>query len=405
MKYRRNVDEELRNLERILQAEQSPEALARYNAARVRAGQPPLVPLRLEWGYNLGLPEVTSIGGENYTTATTAWGARAILEDQGVSLLWDRQSIVAPNEESRQTLIITLNGSPRGTGAIAAANEEAARLLRRGLIDSAREREVILYDDSLLRIVANTNASQGYLYMVGFIKLPGMLLTEVDTTKQCDQCKEELDPGEELVECRYCHQLICPRCRVRCPACQQFTCEDHEPIKCKHCQEVICGSDECNRRGGPSFSAKECPNCGEMYCRDCRAEVKNCPCGDDLCKECGDEIEECKECGEPRCSCSPCSCDNEEEFESEEFESEDADESAEEERRNPNGDEIEEALDDYNDDEDLELGGWAIVHDSGDLIADGFSSQTEAEEWLVEAVREGFLDGAPETYHITQTED
>jgi len=55
--------------------------------------------------------------------------------------------------------------------------------------------------------------------------------------------------------------------------------------------------------------------------------------------------------------------------------------------------------------DDMELGGWAVVHDSGDLIADGFNSQGEAQEWLQQTIIEGLLDDVSESYHVTLVED
>jgi len=57
----------------------------------------------------------------------------------------------------------------------------------------------------------------------------------------------------------------------------------------------------------------------------------------------------------------------------------------------------------YDDDDDFELGGWAIIHDSGDLIADGFESKRAAQGWLLE--NEDMLDDPIEFYHITEVED
>lgn len=452
MKYRRNADSELRARERDFQAEPSLTSLERYNAERLRsglrlfqeeslanlaifndirtsAGLAILQHLALEFGYVPGLPELITIDGQNYTSTTAAWGARAILEGNQASLLPDRQSIIALNGRvlelledgmdysispatlsaladrafDRQMLLEVLNGNPRGTGAIAAAQREVARLSRCGTIDPRQAREVILYDGNLARIVANTNASHGYLYMIGFLKVPGMAMSVV-APETCERCHNELDPGEEFEECRYCHQLICPRCGTRCQDCEKYICEDHEQSECKSCGEVICGSNECNRRGRPSALAKECPKCGEMYCRGCRAEVKNCPCN--ICEDCGNEIEDCEDCGEPRCSCKGCPCeeqDDEEEEDEEEEATEDDD--VEGPRRNPDEDEIEDELDDYDDDGDFELGGWAVVHDSGDLIADGFDSQEEAEAWLKSAMAQSLLEDTIRAYHITETEE
>jgi len=555
MKYRRNSDADLRARERAFQESQTLEALELYNVARVRAGLPlwqaeslenleryntirvtaglaSLAPIQLEFGYPPGLPDALEIGDQLYTSTPAAWGARGNLENKGVSLLWDRQSVSSRNGQVNQMLIDVLNGNPTGTGAINSAIKEASRLLRRGVISSDEAKEVILYDGNLARIVANTNASYGHLYIVGFLKVAGMGLESVPVAV-CGQCKEEPDPGEKLEECNYCHKEICERCGNRCPDCKEFICEEHEPTMCKFCKEVICRSEKCNSRGGlrgkgqgASFGSKECPKCGELYCKACRSEIASCPCSDDWCNECDEEQTECGECGEIRCSCTPCPCDQEEDEEEETanranpyhrsvknfdtfsdakarfgdygpglyFSDEDSDairhygsnlyqvtldlksplnveednpvvvkklerllrleeailsdeptppliqlmgmaqsmyHNAEDPGYSParvikvlkslgydgiivpskgfsvvfDPSQVTVISKTRSNPDDLELGGWAVVHDSGDLIADGFHSQGEAQEWLQQTIIEGLLDDAPESYHVTLVED
>jgi len=55
------------------------------------------------------------------------------------------------------------------------------------------------------------------------------------------------------------------------------------------------------------------------------------------------------------------------------------------------------------DEEDFELGGWAVIHDSGDLIADGFDSEEAAQSWLID--NEDMLEDPIEFYHTTEVED
>ena len=64
--------------------------------------------------------------------------------------------------------------------------------------------------------------------------------------------------------------------------------------------------------------------------------------------------------------------------------------------------------DDYNDefddldDEDMELGGWAVVDMGGDLIQDGFESEDIARQWITD--NEDMLDGDPEHYDVVWVE-
>lgn len=75
-------------------------------------------------------------------------------------------------------------------------------------------------------------------------------------------------------------------------------------------------------------------------------------------------------------------------------------------KRNPNG--FEETYDDdydddYSEDEDLELGGWAIVDMGGDLIFDGFESEVAAREWI--EANQDMLEGDPEHYDVVWVEE
>lgn len=369
MKYRRNSDADIRALERAWETSRSPEDLERLNVAKTRAGQPIFYAHQLEFGYNPGLPP----------QAPAAWGARAILErgaggGRQAGLLPDRQSMVGP-EELRIQLRDALNG-----GALAAMQRQIARLYRKGEIRDSEAREVVLYDDPEIRIIGNTNASHGYIYLVAYIKPAGWTPPPAPTIS-CDACHEEFDlNSEELAPCTFCGKSLCENCRDICPHCSATMCAEPH-IRCRSCEEPICTSDRCERQR-PS---KECTRCGELYCYNCRLEVKNCPCAEEVCDECGDEIETCDDCGSSFCSCQPCPCREEEE---------DEEEGEGQYRYNPE-----------EDDEDFELGGWAVVHDSGDLIADGFETEASAQAWLKMAADEGQLDDELGSYHVTEVED
>ena len=89
------------------------------------------------------------------------WGARAIWRGDGpMDLLPDRQSVLARSEADAKRLVVLLNA-----GARAAANRRLAALANRWEVSPREAAEVVLHDDGTVRIVANTNASHGYLYV------------------------------------------------------------------------------------------------------------------------------------------------------------------------------------------------------------------------------------------------
>ena len=332
MYYRRNADENLRELERRF-AQGDMDALLSLNAARARLGlplypQPETASMRvlpsLEWGYNAGL----------HPDAVAAWGARAIFERGHANLVPDRQSIVTlpGRDEDRARLIDALNGNPPGTGAIFQAQQEVQRLSNMGVLKGNEANEVILYEDDTIVIIGNTNASYGYIYLVGFLKpeipesgIINYTRTEEGQTVQytrpavpwvsvvptCERCGAE-KIRSILTPCEQCGLLLCEssNCRSACDDCGRVICARHMELRerCASCDDPICWSEQCSRR------TKECPDCGRIYCRECRDEVANCECQDEeYCEECGELVEECDECGENRCSCEPCSCDEEDE--------------------------------------------------------------------------------------------
>lgn len=129
----------------------------------------------LRFGYNAGLP----------AGVTTAWGARAIITQQGdVDLLPDRQSVIG-EPEAVDALLRALNG-----GILATCTGLASRMLRDGVMSTRRAREFLLYADEAVTVKANTNASHGYLYVVAYpspsgeppeyVTKTGRVLTESD---------------------------------------------------------------------------------------------------------------------------------------------------------------------------------------------------------------------------------
>lgn len=120
---------------------------------------------KLGWGLRHAVPE----------DARAAWGARAIVEERGFSLLPDRQEIWAADQEAKDALASALNGPNRGDGAISKAQETAGKLMDAGEIrnqSGGRDEpgEHLLYENDEIKIVGNTNGSYGYLYLAGWLK-------------------------------------------------------------------------------------------------------------------------------------------------------------------------------------------------------------------------------------------
>lgn len=112
--------------------------------------------MNLAYGRNRGIPE----------DVTTAWGARLIAP---ADLVHDRQDLVAASSETKAELIAWLNGTPSGTGAI----DKALKWLRTNYAWEMPEtdEQVVLYEDELGIIVGSTQASHGYVYAAGWLKV------------------------------------------------------------------------------------------------------------------------------------------------------------------------------------------------------------------------------------------
>jgi hypothetical protein len=420
MKYRRNSDANLRALEHTWRGNRADAtALEAYNAARIRASLPPIgVPaFQLDWGYQAGIPDVE----------TTAWGCRAILTDRGADIVYS-SSHGAP--EAVERLLAVLN-----SGLLGDVRTEVRRLLRAYRMRGDEAEEFVLGQAGNVIVLGNTNASHGYLYMTAF-EIPELgadgLPYEAPAPK-CEICKKnQVDFGDEL--CDKCHRRICGDCSGM-NDCDTYDCDTCDVVTCSRCKSnLTCSASNCNNficntpscledspkcemcPGGADEAYSLCASCGEenkmcSYCSDAKCSV----CGDALFTEDGsNRTKTCENCDELMhfaCRKQPCKCEvneedeEDEENEDEEDEDEEEEENDEENRRNPESYFDESELDDFDEDEDLELGGWAVVHDSGDLIADGFSSREEAKTWLKSAFQQNLLDDAVSAYHITETED
>ena len=112
------------------------------------------------------------------TETSAYWGARAIDERGGFDILHDRQSY-AGDDANVDALIYILND----LGALRKARERWTLLKSIGEVSSGESQRVILYEDALILIEANTNASHGYVYLVAFFK---PLKRKEDTVWSCD---------------------------------------------------------------------------------------------------------------------------------------------------------------------------------------------------------------------------
>jgi hypothetical protein len=109
-------------------------------------------PRTLEFGYRRGLP----------AGRTVAWGARLIVTQAGdVDLIHDRQDAIGA-EEPLDRLLAHLNGLDTGLRQLIAA------LLRSGDMQTRVAQELVVHQDDVIVIKANTNASAGYCYVVAY---------------------------------------------------------------------------------------------------------------------------------------------------------------------------------------------------------------------------------------------
>lgn len=110
----------------------------------------------LTYGYNEGLVPGTR----------AAWGARAIVTQDGtVDLVWNRQSELSDDPDRNLALHTWLDG---GTSPLHHALRLAEKLLNEGVLQIRIAEGHVLYSDREGAILANTNGSGGYLYLVAY---------------------------------------------------------------------------------------------------------------------------------------------------------------------------------------------------------------------------------------------
>jgi hypothetical protein len=111
----------------------------------------------LAFGYNYAeLPDPPPVA---------LWGARLIAPDD---LVYDRQCMTG-TEEGKRALAEWLDPSPEGYGGIQAMKEWLAGLDRDFRLHGSKWEEH-RFEDEYGVIVANTNKSYGYVYVVGWRK-------------------------------------------------------------------------------------------------------------------------------------------------------------------------------------------------------------------------------------------
>lgn len=109
----------------------------------------------LRFGYNAGLPADNA--------AEAAWGCRAIVTQQGdVDVVPDRTSVIGDGP-ALDRLVITLNEAGWGW------RERASALLSSGEMHTRRAGEHVLFNNGVVVIKGNTNASAGYLYVCAYL--------------------------------------------------------------------------------------------------------------------------------------------------------------------------------------------------------------------------------------------
>lgn len=108
--------------------------------------------LHVPFGYNDGIPEGVK----------AAWGARWIIRNGAVDMVYDRQGAVGDQEE-RAALVAKLNG-----GILERAFRRADNMLTSGELRPTERQEVVLAHEDGVKVLANPNGSHGYLYVCAF---------------------------------------------------------------------------------------------------------------------------------------------------------------------------------------------------------------------------------------------
>lgn len=117
------------------------------------------------WGYH---PEI----GRAKEMGSPAWlGSRAIATPRMIDSVPGRSTLWAEDEAYRSVLLRLLDKPDlSGSSAWEVAQRNYRAFVEAGVIRGNLAREVKLYHSDVLKIVANTNASHGYLYVAAYLR-------------------------------------------------------------------------------------------------------------------------------------------------------------------------------------------------------------------------------------------
>jgi hypothetical protein len=99
-----------------------------------------------------------------------AWGARLIWPND---LVYNRQDLDGHTSEAKDALIAWLNGPGGGDGAIGkmrAILSDTDKRFEIGITSASQEKEVVIYEDEVGKIVGSPQGSHGYVYVAGWLK-------------------------------------------------------------------------------------------------------------------------------------------------------------------------------------------------------------------------------------------
>lgn len=103
---------------------------------------------------------------------TTAWGARWIIDQEGrVDSVWDRVDACG-EDEPKARLLEHLRENVRDI-----PNRKLSDMLFDYEVSTREDRDVVLFEDEVVRVVGSPQASAGYFYVSAF------LLDEVSTSE------------------------------------------------------------------------------------------------------------------------------------------------------------------------------------------------------------------------------
>jgi len=153
---------------------------------------------RPQWGLRTAIPEGTEV----------SWGSRAILSRGFADLVYC--SVAAPTRKDAQLLTTALDG-----GILEEALGRVRELCESYEMAGDEAQLFTLYDDGDVVVVANTNASYGYLYLAAWFTAEGLATyrAEAERQRQAEQQARETDrllrkltATRDLASLRHSHQ-------------------------------------------------------------------------------------------------------------------------------------------------------------------------------------------------------